>query len=178
MEKLLAIFLCGISINSCTMTKNKNYCKENGLLSKFGQSFNKTRLKYGAPIIHDYLCYESATDKMESWGFSKEIQDTITVGFHEGKGIFLKSEGMLDEKDIFKKRINDSTFIILGILTYVSKYMKVYFPNIWYDTVSVSTIGSLRESQTNFERINSPRQNLTIQQADSILQSWGASRIK
>jgi hypothetical protein len=160
------------------MPKNQNSCNENGSIAKFGKPFNNLRSKYGAPIIHDYLCFETATDKMETWGLSKEIQDTITAGFHEGKGVFLKTDGLLDEKDIFRKRINDSTFIMLGILTYVSKDMKVEFTNIWSDTVSARTIGLARTSQTNFERVDNPRQNLTIQEADSILQSWGTSRFK
>lgn len=176
MKKILILFLCSTSINSCVTSKSNTYCKENAALSKFGHPFNKTRLKYGAPIIHDYLCFESGSPKMESWGLPKEIQDTITVGFHEGKGVFLTSEGILDEKDIFKKRLNDSTFIMLGILTYVSKDMKVDFPNIWYDTISTSTIGLSKKYHTNFESVHTQRQSLTIQQADSILQSWGTSR--
>ena len=170
------LFFCSVLISSCSQSENKNYCKENEKASKFGLAFNKTRLKYGAPVIHDYLCLESTSEKMESWSLSKEIQDTISIGFHDGKGVFLQTDGLLEEKDIFRKRINDSTFVMLGILTYVSKDMKVDFPDIWYDTISAGSIGLSKKTREGSERTNTPKYGLTITQADSVLRSWGTSR--
>lgn len=128
-------------------------------------------MQYGAPIIHDYMCFDQGTMKMEGWDAPVEYQLSAVTGFHAGKGVFLQSEAELDEKDIYRHRIDDSTFEFLGILTEVRNGV-VSFPNIWYDTIDVNTIKG-----EHTERVfTNTKTHLSIEQADSTLSKWGTSR--
>lgn len=174
MKYIIFLFISLVLILACN--SNTTPCGQNPPNSELGISFNSERLKYGAPIIHSYLCFQSTSEKMESWGLAYELEDTMKGGYHAGKGIFHSKGALLDEKDIYRKRIDDSTLIMLGILTYVSKDFKVEFPSIWYDTLNASSVGLSKPVIT--ERKFNARWDLSIEQADSILHSWGTSRTK
>jgi len=120
------------------------------------------------------MCLELVTDKMESWETPATFQKTAKTGFHAGKGIFLQSDPDLDEKDIYRHRLNDSTFETLGILTEV-RNGKSSFPNIWYSTVSEEYLFAKSKSEVSAETAKEMQQ-LSITQADSILSAWNTSR--
>ncbi len=149
--------------------------------TKFGIQYNATRIEYGSPIIHDYLELQSSDNTFEHWHIPDEIHDTIRSGFHAGKGFYIHQDSILQEDDIFRKRINDSTFIFIGILTY-GNLKKHKFSSIYYDTVDARSIIStaFEHLDNNPDYMNYYRKHesldLTIQQADSILNEWGTSR--
>ena len=172
MHKTLFLLVL-LVLGAACKTANKNNCPNN-LQAKSGKSLNPTRLKFGVPVIHNYMCLESVTNKMESWGTPVDFQKNAKTGFHAGKGVFLISDAELDEKDIYRHRINDSTFEMLGILTEV-RNGKASFPNIWYHTVDEHYL--FAESKiSNPTRLSNEIQHLNINQADSILATWGTSR--
>lgn len=172
MYKLLCLLGLSTFIAGCK-TLSEFTCSNNPQ-TKFGTALNPTRLKFGAPIIHKYMCFESITQEMENWETPIDFQKSCKKGFHAGKGIFLKSDADLDEKDIYRHRINDSTFEMLGILTEIRKG-EVSFPNIWYFTVDVRYIFPENISIVP-SRISNEIKHLNIGQADSILSVWGTSR--
>lgn len=145
--------------------------------TKFGKQYNIVRVKYGSPILHDYLELES-TGRFELWEIPEEIHDTIRTGFHAGKGFYIIGDSVLQEDDIFRKRIDDSTFAFLAIITY-GNLAKSEFTDIYYDSVDAR---QLKLSASEYGERTKYRQytktEITIDQADSILSSWGLSRFK
>lgn len=148
--------------------------------TKFGKQYNSVRLKYGSPIIHDYLEFEYGDSDRECWGIPKAVHDTISIGFHEGKCFNIGDDSVLYEDDIFRKRINDSTFLFVAIITYGNPKSH-YYKAIYYDTVdirslNISTSSYLSKDNRYKEYYDNDAQDLTIEQADSILTAWGTSR--
>ena len=147
--------------------------------TKYGKQYNTIRLKYGSPVIHDYMELKTADEGFELWRIPPEIHDTITSGFHAGKGFSIYEDSILHEDDIFRKRIDDSTFAFIGILTR-GNLIRNQFTSIYLGSVDA------RELKLNaMEYLNSenkyrdfPRKELTIKQADSILHAWGTSRFR
>ncbi len=146
--------------------------------TKFGKQYNKVRVKYGSPILHDYLKLESTDGKFELWEIPQEIHDTIRAGFHAGKGFYIIRDSILQEDDIFRKRIDDSTFSFVAIVTYGNP-TKNEFTNIYHDSVDAR---QLKLSTSEYGERTKYRQytkkEITIEQADSILSSWGINRSK
>lgn len=116
-------------------------------------------------------------DSFLYWETPLSIQDTITKGYHAGKGCYIHPDSVLQEDDIFRKRISDSTFAFIGILTMGNPYTH-RFRSIYYDTVCATAI----ELHSNDKRCHTPFKSrvteVTIETADSILRSWGTSRLK
>ena len=145
--------------------------------TKFGKQYNTIRQQYGSPVIHNYMKLKSTSDSYENWITPLGIHDTITAGFHAGKGFYIHQDSVLQEDDIFRKRIDDSTFAYVAILTY-GNLNKNRFSSIYYDSVDA---GYLKlKAWEIFNPKNSHRtfttKQLTIYQADSILQEWGTGR--
>lgn len=147
--------------------------------TKFGKQYNATRLKYGSPIIHDYMELKTADEGFELWRTPPEIHDTIASGFHAGKGFYINDDSVLQEDDIFRKRIDDSTFAFIGILTYGN------LTKNQFTAISLSSVDARELELKAMEYLYSknkyrdfPRRDLTIKQADSILHAWGTSRFK
>jgi hypothetical protein len=163
------IWIICLSTVSC-YSASSGSCDKDGKNAKRGRALNEQRLKYGIPIIHDYLCFDRWTGKVEGWDAPISYQLSTQRGFHAGKGVFLTSDAEMDEKDIYRKRVNDSTFAMLGISTEV--YNGVTSFNVWYGLVDLNTI---LNKQSN-RQLEVYRKDLTIQQADSILGSWETSR--
>lgn len=175
MKKLIAIVI--ISLTIWFIFKKFNF---HPIDTKFGKQYNKVRLEYGSPIIHDYLVLEYTEESYECWGIPKEIHDTIRMGFHEGKCFYINPDSILQEDDIFRKRINDTTFAFIGILTFGNS-KEHEFSSIYYDTVDARYLKlsgfEYLERGKDYPHYNNKRK-LTIEEADSILNSWGTSRIK
>jgi len=148
--------------------------------TKFGKQYNGIRLKYGSPILHDYLELERADEDFELWRIPSEIHDTIRMGFHAGKGFYIHNDSVLQEDDIFRKRINDSTFAFIAILTY-GNLEKNEFTSIYYDSVDERQL-KLKASEYLYldrrEYRHYKHKELTIDEADSILTVWGTNRLK
>ncbi|MEL7002408.1 MAG: hypothetical protein AAFN93_06705, partial [Bacteroidota bacterium] len=147
---------------------------------KFGRQYNEIRIEYGSPIIHDYLELESTSDDYECWGISRKIHDTIRIGFHEGKCFHIAKDSTLYEDDIFRKRINDSTYVFIGILTYGNrrdhKYEAIYYDTADARSLNVPAAKYLNNNNDYMKYYESGKMDLTIEQADSILAEWGTSR--
>jgi hypothetical protein len=147
--------------------------------TQFGKRYNAVRLQYGSPVIHDYMVLGTHDNRFESWEIPGQIPDTITTGFHEGKGIHIHKDSVLQEDDIFRKRIDDTTFAYIGILTYGNPG-KHEFSSIYLDSVDVRKVNSNVDDNlypyTSYRTFTTTQ--LTIQQADSILNTWGTSRFK
>jgi hypothetical protein len=155
---------------SCHTTPQSN-CGSNAGAGRFGRSHNNLRLKYDVPIVHDYLCFVASSKIEESWRAPIDFQLASPKGFHAGKTIFPDTGAELDEKDIFRHRIDDSTFNMLGFVTEV-RDGAVTVRSIWYDTIDVKIV----THQELGRRFSDTRKGLSLQQADSILASWGTSR--
>lgn len=144
--------------------------------TRFGKQYNSTRAKYGSPILHDYMALESSDDEFELWRAPIEIHDTIKTGFHAGKGFYINPDSTLQEDDIFRKRINDSTFAFVAILTY-GNVRKNKFTSIYYDSVDERQLKLSASEYLNDNKYREyTRKDLTINEADSILAVWGTSR--
>ena len=166
MKKSKLIFVVLISLLSCnTMAPD----------TKFGKQYNAIRLKYGSPIIHDYMELHMDGEGYESWRIPSQMHDTISKGFHAGKGFYIHEDSVLQEDDIFRRRISDTTFAFIGILTRGNIHEN-RFTSIYYDTACANSIGFDNGLPCTFEHgdIN----EISIEEADSILNSWGTSRIK
>jgi hypothetical protein len=124
------------------------------------------------------MTLKNAEEDFELWRTPQEIHDTITTGFHAGKGFYIHKDSVLQEDDIFRKRINDSTFAFVAILTF-GNLKESKFNSIYYDSVDEREL-KLRPTQLDdFEKYKTyPEVYLTIIEADSILRSWGTSRYK
>lgn len=167
----VCLLLC-LMLFSCSIDP-KAFCTGK---SKYGREYNKIRLQVGAPIIHNYMCLETPNATFEeSWRMPKALQMKAKNGFHAGKTIFLQSEAQLDEKDIFRKRIDDTTFMMLGILTEV-RNGKTEYPSIWFMTVDARDISLAEDNRAGREHKMGFTSKFTIHQADSVLQSWATAR--
>jgi hypothetical protein len=121
---------------------------------------------------------QSSDDEFELWRIPMEIQDTIKTGFHSGKGFYIHPDSTLQEDDIFRKRINDSTFAFVAILTY-GNLRKNEIRSIYYDSVDERQLRLRASEYLNNDRYQKYRtKDLTIDQMDSILSVWGTSRTK
>lgn len=147
--------------------------------TKFGKQYNAVRETYGSPIIHDYMDLTTTDEDFERWQIPLQVHDTIRTGFHAGKGFYIHQDSILQEDDIFRKRIDDSTFAFVAILTY-GKANKHNFTSIYYDSVDARKL-KLKAIEwlnaANNQRNFTPKE-LTIKEADSILNAWGTSRFK
>ncbi|SHG39701.1 hypothetical protein SAMN04488109_0045 [Chryseolinea serpens] len=147
--------------------------------TKFGKQYNSVRLKYGSPIIHDYMKLEISDEDFENWRIPRAIHDTISTGFHAGKGFYINKDSTLQEDDIFRKRIDDTTFAFVAILTF-GKVSKNQFTSIYYDSVDEKelTLKATEYLNSDTRHREFHKKDLTIEEADSILSSWGTSRFK
>lgn len=147
--------------------------------TRFGKQYNGIRVKYGSPILHDYMQLEYADDGAEFWRTPMDIHDTIKTGFHAGKGFYIHKDSILQEDDIFRRRIDDSTFAYIGILTY-GNLNNHRFTSIYYDSIDSRelTLGAMEVLKTNNTYRSFRSIELTINEADSILSLWGTSRFK
>jgi len=144
----------------------------------FGKQYNPIRTKYGSPILHDYMKLQSSDDEFELWRAPIEIHDTIKTGFHAGKGFYIFPDSVLQEDDIFRKRIDDSTYAFVAILTY-GNLKKNEFRSIYYDSVDVRELKLQASEYMNYKGTRQfTTRKLTIDEADSILAVWGTSRLK
>ena len=111
------------------------------------------------------------------WTSPLSLQDTITKGYHAEKGCHIHPDSVLQEDDIFRKRISDSTFAFVGILT-MGNSRDHRFRSIYYDTVCATDIQlpAYGRPCNTFFKPNTTE--ITIEKADSILQSWGTSRLE
>ncbi len=133
---------------------------------------------YGSPILHDYLKLKDADEEFEHWQIPLEIQDTITTGFHAGKGFYIHRDSVLQEDDIFRKRIDDSTFAFVAILTY-GNLKKNEFTSIYYDSVDARDLKPKVSEYVNYKYARQfAARKITIDQADSILAAWGTGRLR
>lgn len=167
---LIAVAIIVLIVTNCT-SKNK--------FDIFGKSYNKTRNEYGSPIIHDYMIeIRLPFDSIMSFETPIEIQNTIKKGYHAGKTFYIYKDSILQEDDIFRKRISDSTFAFIGILTYGNRQTHSY-SSIYYDTTCAKDIGLKdfgKSCTCSFPK--NELNKISITKADSILEAWGTSRIK
>lgn len=161
---LICIVLGVLLFGNCTKQK----CTE-----IFGKDYNSIRIKYGSPIIHEYMQNVICEDSFQRWITPLPVQDTITIGYHAGKGMYVHPDSVLQEDDIFRKRINDSLYLFVGILTYGNIH-KVEFKCI-YDTVCAKSI-DLNNYGKMCPSFNTKINDISIDVADSILKAWGTSR--
>ncbi|MBL3657222.1 hypothetical protein [Fulvivirga sediminis] len=166
----MLIYLMLLALLSCKYTND----------TQFGKQYNAIRMEYGSPVIHDYMRLRIADTDFENWRAPQTMHDTISIGFHAGKGFYIHHDSILQEDDIFRKRINDSTFVFIAILTH-GNLKKHQFTNIYYDTVDERSLKLTAKEYLNNNSdyknyYNSERQNLTIEEADSILTEWGTGR--
>ena len=146
-------------------------------VDQFGKNYNEVRRAYGSPIIHEYMELKMESGSFLFWTASLSLQDTITKGYHAEKGCHIHPDSVLQEDDIFRKRISDSTFAFIGILTMGNQHDH-RFRSIYYDTVCAADIqlpAYGRPCHTSFKPNTA---EITIEKADSILQSWGTSRLE
>lgn len=141
--------------------------------TKFGKAYNQIRKTYGSPIIHEYMRLKSTSDDFEHWRTPESTNGKFDKGFHYGKGFYIHEDSVLQEDDVFRIRINDSTYQQINILTY-GKPNSVEFNCILFK------VDSREVEQSPFEYLNAdlkfPKydsQKISIDQADSILQLWG-----
>lgn len=161
------IFLTFLGLLSCETSE-----------TRFGKQYNRIRVKYGSPILHDYLVLKSADEGFEHWRIPDEIHDTITTGFHAGKGFYIHNDSILQEDDIFRRRIDDSTFAFVAILTY-GNLKNNEFSSIYYGSVDERELKLKASEYLNYKNHRQfARRELTIDEADSILAAWGTSRFK
>lgn len=122
---------------------------------------------------------EASVEDFETWGIPRGIHDTISTGFHAGKGFHIHKDSTLQEDDIFRKRIDDTTFAFIAILTF-GKLSKNQFTSIYYDSVDAKalTLKAYKYLNGDIRRRQFHKKDLTIHEADSILSSWGTSRFK
>jgi hypothetical protein len=100
------------------------------------------------------MTLENADEDFELWRTAQEIHDTIRPGFHAGKGFYIHKDSVLQEDDIFRKRINDSTFVFVAILTF-GNLKDSKFTSIYYDSVderelrlTATQLDNLKKSRT------------------------------
>ena len=122
-------------------------CKPKETDTAFGKNYNSERLKYGSPTIHDYMLLDISWDSVKNWETPLSIQDTISIGYHSGKGYYIHPDSVIQEDDIYRKRISDTTFAYIGILTF-GNIKNHRFRSIYYDTTCANSINLKLGSST------------------------------
>lgn len=143
--------------------------------TKFGKDYNQFRKTYGSLIIHEYMRLTITEIDYEHWRTPESTIKTFNKGFHFGKAIYFYSDTILQEKDVFRNRINDITYKQVNILTNGSlrsvsfncKYFKVDSRKVHLPITEF--IDSFKE-YPEYEDTD-----ISIKQADSILLDWGVN---
>jgi hypothetical protein len=143
----------------------------------FGIKYNPTRHKFGSPLIQhnmkaSYCCgigtiyqIDKVPDNFQAYHFSKSIY-AIT------------NNKLTEEKDIFRKNVDDSTIIQLNLLTLWPWEDRKFSIEANLGKIDRRTL-KLRASEFLSKRIKYPDypfKELDQAQIDSVLKSWGLSR--
>lgn len=141
---------------------------------KFGQILNNERKELGIPIIQENWYTKQVSNKRkgnreysESW--TRQIwSDYIDqdIPFHKEKELDKSIDGEINETDRFQNKLNDSVTLTLEI--HFSRYGKKRNENPWRGTLI-----KVMNYKTDYQQEN---RDLTIEQADSVLNMWGLTR--
>jgi hypothetical protein len=169
-QSLLFILLLTISFCSCTTKDADDF--------EFGMKFNSVRQKFGSPVIKHNMVTHNCCGNWTVYEIDKLPNDN--KAYHVSKTIRAITNGKLtEEKDIYRKRIDDTTLIQLNILTHW----------IWSENkIEISSsIGKVDKRTLEIKakdylvnNNNYPAYHfLTLDktQCDSALQTWGLSRL-
>ncbi|RYJ44453.1 hypothetical protein [Flavobacterium beibuense] len=141
----------------------------------YGKSFNEQRIKLGVPTIkfdmitHGGMVWEvkNENEKTGSYHASKII---LPIGDNESEHI---------ETDIFRRKLNKDMYEQLAYTAYFTNDSTVSFEKIkpYYFKGPKSEMEKTATGETKSLSITDKKE-LTLQQADSILENWALSRIK
>jgi hypothetical protein len=141
---------------------------------QFGQKLNDERKKLGIPLIDaNWYTKQVSNKRIGNWTYSESWTKQIWSDyadkeepFHKEKELSKSIDGEINETDWFENKLNDSISLTLEL--YFSRYSKKRNENPWKGTLIKIT-----ESENDYEQES---KNLTIEQADSVLNNWGLKR--
>lgn len=159
----------GVWQENDTMTNETNF--------KFGRNYNWFRKKMGSPLIKKNMV---TTNCCGNWTIYKFLPaEGKTKAYHSTKTIRLIENGWLyEEKDIYRKNLNDTTLIQLNILSkYIQKDSTCTFKSN-FGMIDKRNFEDSAEQQTphGSSYTEYTWKNVEIAEADSLLKSWGLSR--
>jgi hypothetical protein len=169
MKILLLVATLTITFSYCRNPKKDNF--------EFGPSYNTVRQKFGSPLIKNNMTTENCCGTQTLYKTS-EIP-TNDNAYHASKTIRAFSNGKVtEEKDIYRKNIDDTTLIQVNILSHwIWEENQIYFSG------SIRKIDkrALNLSPKDFLAEHSkfpdyPWTKLSLNEIDSSLKVWGLTR--
>lgn len=142
----------------------------------YGKSFNEQRIKLGVPTIK----FDMITHGGIVWETKNEDEQT---GSYHAKKIILPIIGNDEtghlETDIFRRKLNNNTYEQLAYSAYFTNDSTVSFEKIkpYYFKGPKSEMDKTSTGETKSISIKDKKE-LTLKQADSILDNWALSRVK
>ncbi|WP_417351196.1 hypothetical protein [Flavobacterium alkalisoli] len=141
----------------------------------YGKSFNEQRIKLGVPTIK----FDMITHGGMVWEVRNE--DEKTGSYHASKIIFPMGDNKTEhlETDIFRRKLNKDIYEQLAYSAHFSNDSTVSFEVIkpYYFKGPKSEMEKTVTGETKSSSITD-RKELTLKEADSILENWALSRIK
>ncbi len=143
----------------------------------FGIKYNATRQKFGSPLIQHNMKASNCCGVGTIYQIDK-VPDN-SKAYHFSKSIYaITNNKLTEEKDIFRKNVDDSTILQLNLLTLWPwedrKFLiKANLGKIDRRTLKLRASEFLR-NKTKYP--DYPFKELDQAQIDSILNSWGLSR--
>jgi hypothetical protein len=146
----------------------------------YGIKYNSTRQQLGIPLIEEGWYTETTSttrpkrrryrqENDNPWAFQiweshREVPVTIDKAFHKSKEISRRRGSLEYESDLYCKRVNDSTEMLLEV-----KFRYLFPRDSAWSAALVTT------TQTQ-EDVLVDQKDISIEQADSLLTLWGLSR--
>jgi hypothetical protein len=144
---------------------------------KFGFKYNPIRQRWGSPLIKDNMKAHNCCGAWTIYEIDK-VPDN-NKAYHFSKTIRGITEGRLtNEKDIFRKNLNDTTILQVNLLTrwiWANNKLEITGNLGKIDRRSLDLSAKVfvndaaKYPSYNFKELNGP-------QIDSVLHSWGLSR--
>lgn len=145
--------------------------------SQFGIKYNPVRQKFGAPLIKPSMIAHNCCGAGTVYRIDKEPGDQ--AAYHFSKTIrTISNDKPTEEKDIYRKKLNDTTILQLNVLTWFnwakdSAELHGSVGKIDRRTVNLKTKDFFTE---NSKYPSYEHMKCTQQQIDSALTAWGLSR--
>jgi hypothetical protein len=129
--------------------------------SKYGQEYNLERIKRGIPIVEKHWDKHPVSDEEHHiWDDGKHLKEKEI--YHLCKYVDLKDNAIISEEDLFHIKINDTmAYKVVVCYNYLEK-------DPWRCEL-------LKDVKNSTQKVTFS--NITINQADSLLGSWGLSRV-
>lgn len=143
----------------------------------FGIQYNPTRLRFGSPLIQHNMKASYCCGAGTVYQIDKEPVNA--KAYHFSKTISAITNGTLtEEKDIFRKNVDDSTILQLNLLTLWpwSDRQFLIKGNFGKFDRRASKLRAAEFLGKHRKYPDYPYKDLDLAQIDSILHSWGLSR--